>query len=50
VPVAPPVPYVFFIYKYNMKLMKKYITVHVVDVINLKISGGMNYLGDERPF
>lgn len=41
---------VFFIYKYDMKLMKKYISMRAVDVVNLKISGGMDYFGDERPF
>jgi len=45
-----PVPSVFFIYKYDMKLMKKYISVRAVDVVNLKISGGMDYFGYERPF
>lgn len=30
--------------------MKKYIRIHAVDVVNLKISGGMEYFGNERPF
>jgi len=33
-----------------MKLMKKYIRIHLIDVVDLKISGGMEYFGDERPF
>jgi len=40
----------FVTYRYDMKLMKKYIRIHLIDVVDLKISGGMEYFGDERPF
>ena len=33
-----------------MKLTKKYIRIHAADGVNLKISGGMEYFGNERPF
>jgi len=40
----------FVTYRYDMKLMKRYISIMLVLMVNLKISGGMEYFGDERSF